>query len=780
MSQAVKRFLAFFSGSLAALLVLALTLWWWAAPSLVTWVIDGALRGAGLPPFAFRIDALSWGRLQLHEIHLDSGELAAQRIDLDWSWDDLLARRVDSASLHGLAVRARSGERGFSLGALDPWLAELTGSDSRGGGAPLRRLVVEAGSLSIDTPAGPVQARIDADLVLRPQVSGHIALDWQLSDATPGSARAQIDASGAIQARAELAADRAFVAQLDPELAQRWPHRVQVKLEGTGAQTPDAIDFELALDAQLADAAGSDQLRRANGPIRVRWQQDALLVSLLPCMALSLPAGALVPGFALERAGAICIESDAAEPIRVSIDGETARLRGGKLVAKSSDLSVRFGARDRRVRGRGVVLHVSADPDADGSRGALRLTGDRFDVLDAGIALRAPVVQGEWRRAADPVLAGRFELGQLIDAAARPRFPPLRGTGKLELDARQVRFDARARDETGSLAAQVRGEHKLSSGVGRAQLRFDPLSFGAQKATMRVVEPWIGEALRIDGGAIGIDAVLRWGEAGLATTAQIESDDALVVASRNRIEGLAGAVALTEVFPPATRGVQELRFRRADAGIPLGSGQIRYAIDAGHLLRIERAEIEFAGGHVEVRGGLDLDGGPAQRLEFQFVDLQAPALLALAPVEGLEVSGKLGGQLTLAVEAGRPVLRGGLIRAIEGGRIRYRPSEGSGAPAAPTDVSGMLRDALRDFRYEVLDVTATGWLDERADVQCKLRGTNPSFQGGRPVHLTINISSAFAEVIRAMPAIDSFFARLAEPTHPSSPPNGGRTPGKGH
>ena len=73
----------------------------------------------------------------------------------------------------------------------------------------------------------------------------------------------------------------------------------------------------------------------------------------------------------------------------------------------------------------------------------------------------------------------------------------------------------------------------------------------------------------------------------------------------------------------------------------------------------------------------------------------------------------------------------------------------------------MLREVLRDFRYEALDVSATGWLDERADVQCQLRGYNPSFQNGRPVHLTINLSSAFAEVIHAMPAVDAFFAKLA-------------------
>jgi hypothetical protein len=189
------------------------------------------------------------------------------------------------------------------------------------------------------------------------------------------------------------------------------------------------------------------------------------------------------------------------------------------------------------------------------------------------------------------------------------------------------------------------------------------------------------------------------------------------------------------------------------------------------VIRIERAVVDFAEGRLEVHGAIDLHGGPEQRLAFRLTDLQAPALLALAPVDGLEVSGNLSGELVLAVEDGRPVLRGGAIRATEGGQIRYRPPDaarGAAAAAALGEASGMLRDIFGDFRYHELDVSVAGWLDERADVQAKLRGYNPSFQGGRPVHLTLNLSTAFAEVIDAIPALDSYFATLA--AHPDAKP----------
>jgi Dicarboxylate transport len=765
MSRAVKRLLAFLSGTLAALLLLAAALWWWAAPSLAEWALGRALRGADLPPIAFRVESVAWNRLALRDIRLGAGEVVAQGAELGFGWDDFVAGRAGSAIVRGLRVSARRSESGWSLGSLDPWLARVLAS--RGGSraaAPLRRLAIEDGAIAIDTPAGSAHANLTADLGLGSPLTGEVALDWQLPDAATGNARGALDAAGAIRARAELALDRAQVALFAPALAERWPGRVAATLEATGARAGDALELEVALDAQLADARAPSRIRRATGPVRLRWQPDALLVRFAPCLNVALPAGPVFPGIALERAGAICVRTDESAPIRVNLDGGGARLAAARVVATAADLPVLVSARHRRVRGRDVVLEIATDPAAPTSRGTLRLTGARFDLPDAALALQKPLVAGDWTFASALSLAGRFDVGRLADPAPRARFPALLGGGTIALDAREVKFDARARDESGALAARIRGRHALASGAGSAELRFDPLAFGPPRSAMPVLQRWLGPRLRIEDGAIGVDAQLRWGSTtGFLASANLSADGAAIRASRNRIDGIAGTVALAEVFPPTTRGVQEMRFRSANVGIPFGAGYVRYALERGHVVRIADAGSEFAGGRIDVRGALDLDGGPEQRLEISLVNLRAPALLALAPVDGLEVSGTLNGQLVLTVEDGRPVLRGGTVRAIDGGQIRYRPSGDAAIPAtAPSDVASVLRDVLRDFRYELLDVSATGWLDERAEVQCKLRGYNPSFQNGRPVDLTVNLSSKFAEVIEAIPALQSFFAKLAE------------------
>jgi hypothetical protein len=759
------------------LLLLAAALWWWAAPSLAQWALVRALRSADLPPVAFRVAAVSPGRLELREIRFGAGEVAAQSAVVSFGWDDFVASRVDSATVRGLSISARRTEGGWSLGTLDPWLVNAAAGAAPSSDAPLRRLVIEDGAIAIDTPAGPAHAKVTADLALRPTPLGEVALDWQLPDATPGRAQVSLDDAGAIRARAELAIDRALVARLDPALAERWPARFAATLDATGVRSAQAIELDVAVDASLADAQAPSRTRRATGPVRLRIEPELVLATLEPCLNLALPAGPVVSGLALEREGTICVRTRDAEPIRVSLAGAAPQLAAISLIATSAELAVRVSARNRRVRGRAVVLEIAGDAAAPRSRGTLRLTGDRFDLPDAGLTLRKPVVEGDWTLADDWSLAGRFDVGQLADAAPRTRFPALRGDGKLWLGPRDVRFDGRARDASGALGAQIRGRHALASGTGEAQLRFDRLRFGAREPAMGVLERWLGPRMRIENGALGLDAQLRWGGSGFTTAADLSADGAGLSASRNRIDGIAGTVALSEVFPPTTRGTQELRFRSADVGIPFGAGTIRYAIERGHVVRIERAETEFAGGRLDVRGAIDLDGGPHQRLEIDLVDLRAPALLALAPVNGLEVSGRLNGRLVLTVEDGRPVLRGGTVRAVDGGRIRYRPPGGDAAPAAsPNDVGAVLRDVLRDFRYEVLDVTATGWLDERAEVQCKLRGHNPSFQNGRPVDLTINLSSAFAEVIQAIPALQTFMAKLADPADAKAGESSGRRP----
>ena len=55
------------------------------------WAIGAALRTTHLPTVVFEVQDVSWGRLQLYEIRLDSGELIAERIELRWTWRDLAA-----------------------------------------------------------------------------------------------------------------------------------------------------------------------------------------------------------------------------------------------------------------------------------------------------------------------------------------------------------------------------------------------------------------------------------------------------------------------------------------------------------------------------------------------------------------------------------------------------------------------------------------------------------------------------------------------------------------
>ncbi len=770
MSPAVKRFTARLAATAGLLLLIALGIVgsarWWAR-----WAIGAALRTADLPAFVFEVEDVSWGRLQLYGIRLDSGELAADRIDLRWTWRDVAARRLASAEVEGLDLHLRYGTDGWSFGALEPSADALRGSSGVATAGslrdlaraiPLGRIAARDVRITIETPAGPVRGRAHVDLSFQPQVEGETAIDWSGPAETVGELEARIDSAGALRGRIHLDLDRSLLELWQGGDPQAWPGRLTLDAEGEGdlssLRQGTPVDLAFAVDAHVGEPspiAGS----RLQGPLRVRWEPEQLLLSLPECVRLTLPRGAGSATAALDAPAAICLRTEPNAPVRVAL-AEAVRF-DAPLAAGAPHLALRVGGPEgRRYRLVAPRLQLVVRADDGAPHGTLQLDGDALELPDVGLALRGVQVEGSWSTVQEATLDARFRVAELVDGASR--FPVISGSGRFVASPRRIRFDADARDATGELRARIEGSHALATGGGQADLHFETLRFDPKRTALSSLARWWPQRLRVERGAIDVDARLRWGGPGFTAAADVSIADAAIAAPGLRIEGLEGELGLARLSPLTTRGVQELRFRGVEAGVRLGPGRLAYALEPDHVLRIEPSEAELAGGTLGVHGVLDLAGGPGQRLALRLSEVQLPALLAMAPVEGLQASGILSGEMQLAIEEGRPVLRGGVLRSTDGGRIQYRPDGSQPSDPAATDVAATVREILRDFRYELLDVTMEGWLDERAAVQAHLRGYNPTFQGGHPVHLTLNLSSEFGELVDAIPELRALLQRLAE------------------
>ena len=671
-------------------------------------------------------------------------------------WPERLrARLAGSAELgHPLAL---SGERAAPLaetlrGAAGRGRLELEADQFGAAGEQIERARV-GGAWSLgDGGFGFRSHRLEIARSGRPVAEGHIAVSVR-----PGSEGAW---------RLE---DVDFA--LEP-----WatPHGL-VALAASGSADASAADASLTLDAALeltpARAEGRAPVAkplRLAGPLALRWSPESTRVEFPDCLELSLPSGARLFGTQLQRDASLCLVTQPGEPVSLR-PGEPAQLEA-HIEARAQQVALAIGrsADPLRLSGRRPVLQLRARGEPGQPLVALGLRAERMDFPDAQLSLRGVDLDGEWDLAREFSLDGNFAIDALVDVSAEGRFPPVAGRGRFEADARSVRIArARASELGGALRARGSARHTFASGAGRAEVDLEPLRFGPAAGTA-VLERWLGSAVRVESGEVGGSARFHWDAAGLGAALDLGLLDLALSLSELSVRGLTGRLVLAEVTPVRTDGLQTLRFSGLDAGFPWGGGELHYALEPHPQLRVEAAHVELAGGRLEVRGALDLAGGDAQRLEVRLVDVGVTRLLELVPVEGLAASGRLSGVMELAVEDGRPVLRGGRIRANEGGWIRYRPEETAGALADSGPIP--IGEIMRDFHYEKLGLSLEGWLDREVGALVELHGSNPAFQDGHPVHLTLNIRSAFGELFRALPTLQALLDGLTAGRETRPPP----------
>lgn len=705
--------------------------------------------------------AASWG-----DSPDDGGSL---RIAIDAEGNALVnARaRAERATLRALAVTATDGDA-------PPRALEISASGrasiGRGGSAAEWMSQLERGALeaSLDVDVAASDFTVDGAQVERASAAGALAfanerfsiergeLELERSDAPP--AHATFAAAG------ELLPDgRARFEKIELRAA-RWPFAggvLGLDVRGSGRASAAEGELALELDASLADVPGGPRHARARGPARLRFTREVVELELARCLELSGAHGPLASGIELASDSSACLTTDEGAPLRVRLLPDGGAISEIALRARASRAALHIA--DSAFDARDVDLRATAAIDAAGARGTLAARAAALALPDAELALSDVAIESTWER--EPALRAdaTFRVAAIADARRAPRFPALGANGRAQLADGVARFDAALADSARALRGHVAGDHRTASGSGAARIDFEPVDLAAHPELARAVASWLPEASALERGALDLDVALAWGENGLRSSAQIGVERADGSLSGVAVRGLDTALSLASLAPLATSGVQELHFDGADPGIPFGGGTVSFAIERDEVLRIARGEVAIAGGTLAARGHVPLEGGPDQRVDIEVAGIEIARLLELVPVEGLEASGSLVGSITYTVDHGRPVVRGGVLRTVAGGFIRYRPSGDSASGAAPLDTSEMVRSILRDFQYEVLDLSIEGSLDERIDVRATLRGSNPGFQDGHPVHLTLNLTSSFGEAVRATPALARWLERIATP-----------------
>jgi len=198
-------------------------------------------------------------------------------------------------------------------------------------------------------------------------------------------------------------------------------------------------------------------------------------------------------------------------------------------------------------------------------------------------------------------------------------------------------------------------------------------------------------------------------------------------------------------------------------GIPLHNIQLRSTARyrAGSYFRghIQHAELKTLGGQISADNVsvdskyFDNKQGISFPLNIQGVSLAE--LVALEKQQGLEATGVLDGTLPMRVQRqGVSVQQGNIAARQPGGLIRYSGEEQAQAMASKNPAIKLALDILQDFQYHHLSSDVTYHPDGKLLLGLHIKGKNPTYDGGRPVELNIQVQENILTLLKSLNLAD--------------------------
>ena len=290
---------------------------------------------------------------------------------------------------------------------------------------------------------------------------------------------------------------------------------------------------------------------------------------------------------------------------------------------------------------------------------------------------------------------------------------------------------------------------KAAIGSQGASLDMAPTTLGEGGADLIALMPGLATKVSKLAGTMSANASADWSGSAFASHGNIVLKDVGAVTPNFTVEGLDGALTFNSLAPLTTATEQTLTTKRLLVGIPLTDGDIRFSLSK-RFLAIAEAQWAVAGGTIGTYDQqLDLYG-PDQNLGVVVKGVDVAQLLALVDVKGLSAKGTLDGAIPLRHISDTILVQHGYVQTRAAGSISYDPAD---TPAflqgQPGEGTTILRDALKDFRYQQLGITIDGTLGGEEKIKMSLTGANPKVYGGSAIALNLNLSGALDSIARS-------------------------------
>jgi len=389
----------------------------------------------------------------------------------------------------------------------------------------------------------------------------------------------------------------------------------------------------------------------------------------------------------------------------------------------------------------------SAELSLRGGRATLTRSHVRVADLEASLALedgrisRARAALARVESTGDPALWVPLEL----EAAA-----------SREHAGAALALRATLSDRLGSFVLEADGAHR--AGGGEVDLTLHPMSFLPGATGVADLSPWLATLAGEATGVVSFRGRMGWGAGSADASGTLRVEDLGLALQGASLSGLQMRVHLSSLWPPRTATVQEARVALLDVGVPLTQGRARFELVPGPALAVRELAFRAAGGRLLAEPfEVDLADPSSLRVGLRAEALELSQVFAISGIDGLQGEGRLSGRVPLALSADGVRMEGGSLDAGRDGVLRYTPEDPPAFLQGEGIRSRMLREVLRDYRYDELSLSLSGSVGEEQVVGLRARGHNPNFLDGHPVELTVDLEGPLVSVLRS--ALEPYRAR---------------------
>jgi hypothetical protein len=212
-----------------------------------------------------------------------------------------------------------------------------------------------------------------------------------------------------------------------------------------------------------------------------------------------------------------------------------------------------------------------------------------------------------------------------------------------------------------------------------------------------------------------------------------------------RISGLSMPLDLKSLWPVESRPGQRLTVARIEDGAVLTDVDVEYRLapkpTGPPVLEVAAASMKLLGGTMRVGAATYDPQGDLQTAVVEAEGLDLVSILSMITTEGLGGEGRLKGRFPVRTEGGVLVVEDARLEAESPGILRFRSPEAAQTLSGAGDHVNLLLDALQNFHYTTLTLSADKPVTGDMVILLSLSGNNPDVLDGYPFNINLRLET---------------------------------------